>query len=93
MDAPSLTIEECAERGHAPNPIHIGGPGPLVSDCRCGKFEWMPIRKQPRFDRTTPGCCSACGGTGTDIASPETNGRCWDCYGTGHTHQPETSCG
>lgn len=34
---------------------------------------------------TSPGCCSSCRGTGTsrDI---ETNGRCWDCYGTGHAH-------
>lgn len=31
------------------------------------------------------GCCGACDGSGYtyDIA---TNGRCWDCYGTGHCH-------
>lgn len=29
------------------------------------------------------GCCSTCKGTGgsNDV---ETNGKCWDCYGTGH---------
>lgn len=32
------------------------------------------------------GCCSECGGTGVDPSSTETNGRCWDCYGTGHLH-------
>jgi hypothetical protein len=21
-----------------------------------------------------------------DEGSPESNGKCWDCYGTGHTH-------
>jgi hypothetical protein len=31
------------------------------------------------------GCCSACDGTGIS-GDAETNGRCWDCYGTGHTH-------
>lgn len=30
-------------------------------------------------------CCPTCDG-GVDISSPETDGRCWDCYGTGHTH-------
>lgn len=36
------------------------------------------------------GCCSTCKGTGNsnDI---ETNGKCWDCYGTGHCH--EGPCG
>ena len=31
------------------------------------------------------GCCTTCGGTGTS-GDVETNGQCWDCRGTGHTH-------
>lgn len=31
------------------------------------------------------GCCSSCKGTGASN-DVETNGLCWDCYGTGHTH-------
>lgn len=45
---------------------------------------WVVWRIRWRFHRK--GCCSNCGGTGVDASSPETNGRCWDCYGTGHTH-------
>ena len=32
------------------------------------------------------GCCSSCDGSGSDASAPETGGRCWDCYGTGHLH-------
>jgi hypothetical protein len=35
------------------------------------------------------GCCSTCDGTGVS-GDAETNGKCWDCYGTGHTHAPNT---
>lgn len=44
---------------------------------------WVVWRIRWRFHR---GCCTACGGTGVDPSSPETNGQCWDCYGTGHPH-------
>ena len=27
--------------------------------------------------------CDSCDGTGASGRDPETNGRCWDCYGTG----------
>jgi len=53
----------------------------------------MPPGDDPRsgdlipslYDSMSRGCCSTCCGTGNsqDI---ETNGRCWDCYGTGHLH-------
>jgi len=39
-----------------------------------------------------PGCCDNCGGTGLDASAEETNGKCWDCYGTGHCHLPEYRC-
>lgn len=42
-------------------------------------------RRRNQFHRR--GCCSTCGGTGRDVASPETNGLCWDCRATGHTHK------
>lgn len=29
-------------------------------------------------------CCGC--DNGRDASSPETGGRCWDCYGTGHVH-------
>ena len=34
------------------------------------------------------GCCSSCSGTGSGGpgAGPETNGRCWDCRGSGCAH-------
>ncbi len=32
------------------------------------------------------GCCTWCEGTGNDYEN-ETNGLCWDCRGTGHTHE------
>lgn len=32
-------------------------------------------------------CCDACGGTGT-ASEQGTDGRCWDCYGTGCAHPP-----
>lgn len=60
----------------------VGAPGTAVYQ----KLSW------PNENDTRPGCCSACNGTGIDIASPETNGRCWDCYGTGHAHKPEKDC-
>ena len=31
------------------------------------------------------GCCTSCKGTGSSY-DVETNGQCWDCYGTGHLH-------
>lgn len=37
------------------------------------------------------GCCTACDGYGVDIDSIETNGKCWDCYGTGHCHDGSCS--
>lgn len=30
-------------------------------------------------------CCTSCRGTGIS-GDIETNGRCWDCRGTGHVH-------
>ncbi len=33
------------------------------------------------------GCCTDCDGFGVDESSPETGGRCWSCYGTGHVHE------
>ena len=34
------------------------------------------------------GCCTSCDGSGrTD--TPDTNGHCWDCRGTGHPHDQE----
>lgn len=33
------------------------------------------------------GCCTDCDGFGVDASSPETGGRCWSCYGTGHVHE------
>lgn len=41
---------------------------------------------------TGRGCCTACGGTGRTDSAPETGGRCWDCLGTGHVHDPEEGC-
>lgn len=38
-----------------------------------------------RCRRRPVGCCSSCEGTGSSY-DIETNGRCWDCYGTGHCH-------
>lgn len=38
------------------------------------------------------GCCGACAGEGTDPWAPETGGRCWDCYATGHCHDPAERC-
>ncbi|QIN94057.1 hypothetical protein PP459_gp176 [Streptomyces phage Wakanda] len=35
--------------------------------------------------KSEKGCCSTCEGTGVS-GDIETNGKCWDCYGTGHTH-------
>lgn len=49
-----MTTIECAESGHAPNPVHVGGPGPLVSTCQCGDWTWTPQRTSPRFERTAP---------------------------------------
>jgi hypothetical protein len=34
-----------------------------------------------------PGCCGGCGGDGVDPTAYESNGQCWDCYGTGHAHE------
>lgn len=34
------------------------------------------------------GCCYTCNGTGTSF-DIETNGQCWDCYGTEHVHEGE----
>lgn len=34
------------------------------------------------------GCCHTCDGKGTSN-DPQTSGKCWDCYGTGHTHELE----
>lgn len=31
------------------------------------------------------GCCPTCDGNGISN-DMETNGKCWDCYGTGHIH-------
>jgi hypothetical protein len=31
------------------------------------------------------GCCTSCNGTGCSH-DVETNGKCWDCRGTGHLH-------
>lgn len=42
-------------------------------------------RLERRRLRRCQGCCSSCGGTGAS-RDAETNGRCWDCYSTGHTH-------
>ncbi len=38
------------------------------------------------------GCCTTCDGSGGDVTSPETNGRCVDCMGTGHCHDAATAC-
>jgi hypothetical protein len=38
------------------------------------------------------GCCTTCDGYGRDMAAPETGGRCWDCYGTGHCHDARQRC-
>lgn len=38
-----------------------------------------------RCRRRPVGCCTSCKGTGSSY-DVETNGRCWDCHGTGHTH-------
>lgn len=47
---------------------------------------WAPVYDwfRDRFHRD--GCCSTCGGTGSDASAYETNGLCWDCRGTGHAH-------
>ena len=37
------------------------------------------------------GCCTACAGTGVS-GDAETNGKCWDCLGTGHPHEPTFEC-
>lgn len=37
------------------------------------------------------GCCTACKGSGVS-GDIETNGKCWDCYGTGHPHPPTFEC-
>lgn len=44
------------------------------------KDEWKRWRR-----KRCKGCCSTCDGTGGSM-DPETNGRCWDCRGTGHQH-------
>lgn len=38
------------------------------------------------------GCCANCNGAGVDMSSPETNGLCWDCQGTGHIHPLDSAC-
>lgn len=38
------------------------------------------------------GCCTSCDGNGVSASSPETNGLCWDCRGTGHPHAPDPLC-
>lgn len=55
--------------------------------------EFYPC-KPDIFNKTyepVPGCCSTCKGTGAGN-DPETGGRCFDCYGTGHTHYPVEGC-
>jgi len=67
---------------------HLGDHGTMVGQPGSSGYQQLTWPN----DDAPPGCCSACNGTGIDIASPETNGKCWDCYGTGHTHMPEVSC-
>lgn len=38
------------------------------------------------------GCCTDCDGHGRDPGSPDTGGRCWSCYGTGHPHSYRERC-
>jgi hypothetical protein len=48
--------------------------------------EWRyGLGKRWRYSRCG-GCCSTCHGTGVSN-DRETNGRCWDCYGSGHVHR------
>lgn len=54
--------------------------------------EWCGIKHDCVVCRSVPGCCDLCGGTGFDASAYESAGRCWDCYGTGHAHDPRKSC-
>lgn len=59
---------------------------PLILQ-ECVRNDWkygVGHRIRGRWHRD--GCCSACKGTGCSN-DPETNGRCWDCRGTGHPHE------
>lgn len=54
--------------------------------------EAIAINGQRFVRKATEGCCTACGGTGTGMSSPESNGKCWDCFGTGHEHYAGYDC-
>lgn len=43
------------------------------------------VESYPHPELTTPGCCSSCDGTGCG-GDAQSNGLCYDCRGTGHSH-------